>query len=60
VGSTRTIELVAANRADWALHCHMTHHVMTQMAHGIPNLIGSTRAASTQAARDRAQYEGMA
>src|SRR5690606_7299901 len=25
---------------DWALHCHMTHHVMNQMAHGIPNLIG--------------------
>jgi hypothetical protein len=40
VGSTRTIELVADNPGDWALHCHMTHHVMTQMGHGIPNLIG--------------------
>jgi FtsP/CotA-like multicopper oxidase with cupredoxin domain len=40
VGSTRTIEFVADNAGDWALHCHMTHHVMTQMGHGIPNLIG--------------------
>ncbi len=39
-GSTRTIEFVADNPGDWALHCHMTHHVMTQMGHGIPNLIG--------------------
>jgi manganese oxidase len=22
------------------MHCHMTHHVMNQMGHGIPNLIG--------------------
>jgi FtsP/CotA-like multicopper oxidase with cupredoxin domain len=40
VGSTRTIEFVADNPGDWALHCHMTHHVMTQMGHAIPNLIG--------------------
>jgi manganese oxidase len=40
VGSTRTIEFVADNPGDWALHCHMTHHVMTQMGHGTPNLIG--------------------
>lgn len=40
VGSTRTIEFVADNPGDWAFHCHMTHHVMTQMGHGIPNLIG--------------------
>ncbi|MFO1008890.1 MAG: copper oxidase [Planctomycetota bacterium] len=40
VGSTRTIELVADNPGDWAFHCHMTHHVMTQMGHGIPNLVG--------------------
>ena len=25
---------------DWAMHCHMTHHVMNQMGHGLPNLIG--------------------
>ena len=25
---------------DWAMHCHMTHHVMNQMGHGLPNMIG--------------------
>lgn len=40
VGSTRTIEFVADEPGDWALHCHMTHHLMNQMGHGIPNMIG--------------------
>lgn len=40
VGSTRTIEFVANEPGDWAFHCHMTHHVMNQMGHGLPNLIG--------------------
>jgi manganese oxidase len=40
VGSTRTIEFVADEPGDWALHCHMTHHVMNQMGHGFPNMIG--------------------
>jgi FtsP/CotA-like multicopper oxidase with cupredoxin domain len=40
VGSTRTIEFVANEPGDWAMHCHMTHHVMNQMGHGLPNLIG--------------------
>lgn len=39
-GSTRTVEFIADNPGDWAMHCHMTHHVMTQMGHGVPNLIG--------------------
>jgi manganese oxidase len=39
-GSTRDIELVADAPGDWAMHCHMTHHVMNQMGHGIPNMIG--------------------
>lgn len=39
-GSTRTIELVARDPGDWAMHCHMTHHVMNQMGHGLPNLVG--------------------
>ena len=39
-GSTRTIEVIADNPGDWAFHCHMIHHVMNQMGHGIPNLIG--------------------
>ncbi len=41
VGSTRTVEFVADVPGDWALHCHMTHHVMNQMGHGIPNMIGA-------------------
>ena len=40
VGATRTVEFVADNPGDWAMHCHMTHHVMNQMGHGLPNLIG--------------------
>ena len=40
VGSTRVIEFVATEPGDWAMHCHMTHHTMTQMGHGIPNMIG--------------------
>ena len=39
-GSTRDIELIADSPGDWPLHCHMTHHVMNQMGHGIPNMIG--------------------
>ncbi len=39
-GSTRTVEFVADAPGDWAMHCHMTHHVMNQMGHGIPNMIG--------------------
>ncbi|HEY0706440.1 MAG TPA: multicopper oxidase domain-containing protein, partial [Polyangia bacterium] len=40
VGTTRTIEFVADEPGDWAMHCHMSHHTMNQMGHGIPNLIG--------------------
>jgi hypothetical protein len=40
VGSTRDVEFVASEPGDWAMHCHMTHHVMNQMGHGVPNLIG--------------------
>ncbi|MDQ6631012.1 MAG: copper oxidase [Verrucomicrobiota bacterium] len=40
VGTTRTFEFVADEPGDWAMHCHMTHHVMNQMGHMFPNLIG--------------------
>jgi hypothetical protein len=40
VGSTRDIEFVADVAGDWAFHCHMTHHVMNQMGHGLPNMMG--------------------
>ena len=39
-GSTRDVELVADNPGDWALHCHKNHHVMNQMSHDFPNMIG--------------------
>lgn len=39
-GSTRTVELVADAPGDWAMHCHMLHHMMNQMGHGLPNLVG--------------------
>ncbi len=39
-GSTREIEFIADEPGDWALHCHMTHHVMNQMGHALPNMIG--------------------
>jgi hypothetical protein len=52
VGSTRVIEFVPDEAGDWALHCHMTHHVMTQMGHGVPNMVGAnTRALDARIAR---------
>jgi hypothetical protein len=41
VGTTRVLEFVADAPGDWAFHCHMTHHVMNQMGHEAPNLIGA-------------------
>jgi FtsP/CotA-like multicopper oxidase with cupredoxin domain len=41
VGAVRVIEFVADNPGDWAFHCHMTHHVMNQMGHDVPNLVGA-------------------
>jgi len=40
VGQTRTIEFIADAPGDWAFHCHMTHHVMNQMGHELPNMVG--------------------
>jgi FtsP/CotA-like multicopper oxidase with cupredoxin domain len=40
VGQTRTIEFIADAPGDWGFHCHMTHHVMNQMGHDIPNMVG--------------------
>jgi len=44
VGTTRTVEFVADAPGDWAMHCHMTHHVMNQMGHDIPVTLGSDSA----------------
>lgn len=40
VGQARAFEFVADEPGDWALHCHMTHHVMNQMGDKFPNMIG--------------------
>jgi FtsP/CotA-like multicopper oxidase with cupredoxin domain len=40
VGSVRVIELVPTESGDWALHCHMVHHMMNQMGHDIPSMVG--------------------
>ena len=40
VGQTRDIEFVATEPGDWAFHCHMAHHTMGPMGHGIPNPTG--------------------
>jgi len=40
IGQARAFEFIADQPGDWAMHCHMTHHVMNQMGHEIPNLIG--------------------
>jgi manganese oxidase len=39
-GTTRDVEFIADAPGDWAMHCHMTHHVMNQMGHNVPNMIG--------------------
>jgi len=49
VGETRTIEFVADEPGDWAMHCHMTHHAMNQMGHGTPNVTGVDAAAINKA-----------
>ncbi len=40
VGQTRDIEFVADAPGDWIMHCHMTHHIMNQMGHEFPNMVG--------------------
>ena len=46
VGQTRNIEFIADAPGDWAFHCHMTHHVMNQMGHEFPNMVGMKRGRS--------------
>jgi len=59
VGSTRSIEFVADEPGDWAMHCHMTHHVMNQMGHGIPNMIGVKPSKIDKASRLLPGYMSM-
>ena len=60
VGSTRVIEVVPDELGDWAMHCHMTHHVMTQMGHGLPTMVGvDTRRLDRRMARVLPEYMSM-
>jgi FtsP/CotA-like multicopper oxidase with cupredoxin domain len=60
VGSTRVIEFVPEEAGDWAMHCHMTHHVMTQMGHGLPLFLGAdTRTLDRRMARVLPGYMTM-
>ncbi len=40
IGQSRAIEFFTNQPGDWAMHCHMTHHVMNQMGHDFPNMVG--------------------
>ncbi|HSN97108.1 MAG TPA: copper oxidase [Candidatus Nanopelagicales bacterium] len=60
VGSTRVIEFVPEEPGDWAMHCHMTHHVMMQMGHGLPNMVGAnTRTLDRRMSRVMPEYMTM-
>jgi hypothetical protein len=47
VGSVRVLELAASEAGDWPFHCHMTHHVMNQMGHGLTNPTGAELSGSS-------------
>lgn len=53
VGQTRTVEFIADAPGDWAMHCHMTHHIMNQMGHGGPNMVGVESQGLDEAIRDQ-------
>jgi hypothetical protein len=60
VGSSRVIEFVPEELGDWAVHCHMTHHVMMQMGHGLPNMVGAdTRKLDRRMSRVAPDYMSM-
>lgn len=60
VGAVRVIELVSEVPGDWALHCHMTHHIMMQMGHGIPSMLGvDARALDARVRRVVPEYMTM-
>ena len=51
VGSTRDMEFIASENGDWAIHCHMTHHVMNQMGHNFRNVVGMKKATAVEQIR---------
>jgi manganese oxidase len=60
VGSVRVVEFIADNPGDWPFHCHITHHVMNQMGHDVPNFTGAdVRAADKKLSRVVPGYMSM-
>lgn len=59
VGSTRVIEFVPSESGDWAVHCHMTHHVMTQMGHTRSMVGADTRTLDRRMSRVDPEYMTM-
>lgn len=60
VGAVRVIEFVPEESGDWPMHCHMTHHVMMQMGHGLPNMTGAdTRVLDRRMSRVLPNYMTM-
>lgn len=51
VGQMRDIEFIAP-AGDWALHCHMSHHVMNAMGHEISNNLGVDQSGVTEKIRE--------
>jgi len=40
VGQMRSIEFIADEPGDWAVHCHKSHHTMNAMGHTVKTYIG--------------------
>jgi FtsP/CotA-like multicopper oxidase with cupredoxin domain len=40
VGQMRSIEFIADEPGDWAMHCHKSHHTMNAMGHTVKTYIG--------------------
>jgi FtsP/CotA-like multicopper oxidase with cupredoxin domain len=60
VGATRVVEFVADEPGDWAMHCHMTHHAMMQMGHGLVPMVGvDTKKLDARMQRVMPQYMSM-
>ncbi|WP_428311918.1 multicopper oxidase family protein [Hydrocarboniphaga sp.] len=49
VGQVRDLEFVPTEPGDWSLHCHMAHHTMNAMGHGVPNPVGVDQGGEVQA-----------
>lgn len=51
VGRTQDWEFLTLEEGDWIFHCHMTHHMMNQMDHSFPNMVGMAHATVDEEAK---------